>query len=1161
MTEHAHPAVHDEPPASTRGFWALIATQYTGAFNDNALKFLVIYLIIAAGLAPEDRDNFVTAILALFSVPFLLFSMAGGYLADRYSKRTVTIGTKCMEAGVMSIALAGLAFGNMPLKFAAMFLLSTQAALFSASKYGLLPELLPEKRLSWGNGIIELTTFVAIITGQLSAGLLAKYFHGRPEIAGVILLGITAAGLTTSLGITRVPAKDPAKVFRPNFIGDLWGEVRYMRKDRVLWLAVLGNCYLFFLGALLQPIIVLYGTDILRLDEVHTGILLASLALGIGLGSFVAGYLSGNKIEYGLIPLGSLGMTVFAAMLWTTGLTPLGFGIRLGLMGFFAGFYAVPIQALIQHRPEEIRRGAVIAAAGVISWIGISTASGVYPLLLSGLHLGRYLTLPGLHLSVGEVFLAGGAMTLAATIYTVYLLPDSLVRLVLWMLTHTLYRIRVAGRDNIPERGGALFVANHMSWVDALLLIASTDRAIRFLMFKDIYEHPMVKPFAKMLRAIPISSTLRPRDMIRSLREASQAITDGEVVCIFAEGQITRVGHLLAFRRGLERIMKGVDEGIVAPIVPVALDGVWGSIFSFERGRFLWKVPQKIPYPVTVSFGAPLPPTATAFEVRKAVDELATEAYCQRARRLPTLDRAFLSTARRHPRRFAMADGQTGKISFGAALVRAVLLARRLRAHWDGHRMVGILLPPSVPGALVNYAALLSGKVPVNLNYTLSSEGLASCARQCELKTVIIAKALVERLKIEVPGSVLYLDEIIGEPGAMEKLTAFLMAKFLPAGMLLRALGQKKPKAVDDLATVIFSSGSTGEPKGVMLSHANLAANVEQVGQTFFLDKGDRILGILPFFHSFGFTITLILPAVEGVGVVYHLSPLDAKAIGALVEQYRVTFLLSTPTFLQGYLRRSSPEQFGSLAYVLVGAEKLPERVAQAFEDTFGLRPLEGYGATECSPVVAVNALDFRAAGFRQVAQKRGRIGHPLPGVSVRIVDPDTFTPVALGQPGLLLVRGPNVMLGYLGNPEKTAEVLRDGWYVTGDIASQDEDGFLTITDRLSRFSKIGGEMVPHGKIEERLHELAGSTEQVFAVTSLPDEKKGERLIVLHTLPEEKLQEILKALPSSGLPNLWIPRANQFFHVDALPYLGTGKLDLRKVRDVARELAAAIGTA
>jgi acyl-[acyl-carrier-protein]-phospholipid O-acyltransferase/long-chain-fatty-acid--[acyl-carrier-protein] ligase len=254
-------------------------------------------------------------------------------------------------------------------------------------------------------------------------------------------------------------------------------------------------------------------------------------------------------------------------------------------------------------------------------------------------------------------------------------------------------------------------------------------------------------------------------------------------------------------------------------------------------------------------------------------------------------------------------------------------------------------------------------------------------------------------------------------------------------------------------------------------------------------------------------------------------------------------------------MRRCEPDDFGSLQYVVVGAEKLPERVALAFEDRFGIRPLEGYGCTECSPVVSVNTRDFRAAGFRQVGAKRGRIGHPLPGITVQIADPETLQPLPLGQPGLLLVRGPNVMQGYLGRHEKTAEVLRDGWYVTGDIATLDEDGFLTITDRLSRFSKIGGEMVPHIKVEEKLHELAGAAEQSFVVTGVPDGKKGERLVVLHSLQEEQLKNCLAKLSESGLPNLWLPRSNQFFRVDSFPHLGTGKLDLRKVRELALQFS------
>jgi acyl-[acyl-carrier-protein]-phospholipid O-acyltransferase / long-chain-fatty-acid--[acyl-carrier-protein] ligase len=1139
------PPAHEGVNHWKLGFWSLIATQFQTAFNDNAVKFLVIYIVVAMALPEATRNRLVPLVGALFALPFIFFSMAGGFLADRYSKRSATIGTKLLEFGVMGFAIVALYLHNLPMECASVFLISSEAALFGPSKYGLLPELLPEKRLSWGNGIIELGTFVASIAGTMAAGFLAVRYHGRESIAGFFLFGFTCVGLLTSFGISRVPAADPTKKFRPNPLGDFFAQFKTIRADRVLGWAVLGNTYLFFLAALLQLTIILYGHDVLHVNDTYVSYLQAAIGIGIGVGSFAAGYLSGGKIEYGLIPLGAIGITVFSAFLYHPHQTILSSLIHLSLLGFFGGFFAVPLGALIQHRPAPEHRGGVIAAANLLSFVGIFLAAGAYWLFASGFHQ-----------TPSGIFLDGALLTLFATVYCIVLLPDSLLRLVLWMLTHSLYRIRVEGRDNIPERGGALFVSNHMSLVDACLLIASTDRPIRFLMFKGIYDLPHVKPFAKMLRAIPISSELRPREMLQSLREATNAIRSGEVVCIFAEGQITRIGQMLPFRRGMERIMKGVD----APIVPVNLDGVWGSIFSFERGRFLWKLPRSIPYPVTVSFGASMPPTSTTFEVRQAVQNLQTEAYRHHKKRMSTLHRELVSTAHRHPFRFAMGDKRRPRMKWGSALLASVLLARRLRKVWAGQEMVGILLPPSVPGALVNFAATLSGKIPVNLNYTVSNETLASCAAQCKLETVITTKLLLEKIPLEVPGKTIFLEEAAASPGGGEKIMALLLW-FLPGWWLERALSGGKARGLDDLATVIFSSGSTGEPKGVLLTHYNIASNIEQVGQTFMLDSTDRLLGVLPFFHSFGFTVTLWLPAVLGVGVAYHPSPLDLGAISEIVRDYRVTFLLATPTFLQAYMRRCSPEDFGSLQFVVVGAEKLPERLALAFEDRFGIRPLEGYGATECSPVVAVNTKDFRAPGFRQVGAKRGRIGHPLPGVSVRIVDPDTGAPVAVGTPGLMLVRGPNVMKGYLGKPEKTAEVLRDGWYDTGDIAAEDEDGFLTITDRLSRFSKIGGEMVPHIKIEEKLQELAGATEQKFVVTGVPDGKKGERLVVLHTFAPDEIEALLERLSEAGLPNLWTPRANQFFHVDELPHLGTGKLDLRLIRDLAAEFSPSESTA
>jgi acyl-[acyl-carrier-protein]-phospholipid O-acyltransferase / long-chain-fatty-acid--[acyl-carrier-protein] ligase len=1151
-------------PDSLRGFWSLFVTQFQGAFSDNALKTLALFMLVTLNLTPADKHRNSELVGALFSLPFILFSMAGGFLADRFSKRTISVGVKVFEIAVMLLAWAGLIRESIPVLLVCVFLMGVHSAFFGPSKYGLLPELLPEKKLSWGNGLLEFGTYTAIILGIVAAGFMAEHFRGHQGRSGAVLIALAVIGLTVSLGITRIPAADPSRKFHANFLGSLFSQMRSWRGDRPLILAMLGNTYFNFLAALLLLNVFFFGADVLKASETQISWLNAALAVGIGLGSVTAGYLSGGKIEYGLVPFGTAGLSVASLMLAAPGLSLMAVLVRLALLGFAGGFFIVPVSALLQHRPDNSKKGEVLAAANLLSFVGVFLASGVH-----------YLLVEVAHLSPSQVFLFSSVLTLAGTVYVVILLPDSLLRFVLWVLTRTIYRIHILGRDNIPAKGGALFVCNHVSFVDGMLLLASTDRQVRFMIFKDYYELPHIKPFARILGMIPISSEQRPREMIQSLRSASDAIRAGDVVCIFAEGEITRIGHLLPFRRGLARIMKDVD----APIVPVALDGVWGSIFSFKKGRFLWKIPSRLPYPVTVNYGAPLPASTTPFEVRQAVQELTAQAWQDRKERMRPLHRALVQTARWYPFRFAMADAQNPKVRFGAVLTRSVFLARRLRPAWADQKMLGILLPPSVPGALVNYAAMLSGRVPVNLNYTLSDPALASCIDQCGIHKVITSKAFLEKVKIHIPCEAIYLEDVVAKrssgkdgdsestaghpPSALEKLVAVFMAWLLPVGMLEHALGRKSKITLDDLAAVIFSSGSTGDPKGVMLSYYNIGSNIEQVGQVFGFNRHDRMLGILPFFHSFGFMGTLWLPAVLGIGVVYHPNPLDGKTIGPLVRDFKVTFLLATPTLLQIYMRSCMPEQFGSLRVVITGAEKLPESLAMAFEDRFGVHPLEGYGCTECAPCVAANTPDFRSAGYRQVGARRGKIGHPLPGISVRIVDPETRMPVPPGQPGLMLVQGPNVMQGYLGLPAKTSEVIMSDsthssfliagnkWYVTGDIAAIDEDGFLRITDRLSRFSKIGGEMVPHGKVEEKLHEAAGVTEQTFVVTGVKDEKKGERLVVLHKLSDESLQRCLEKLAQSDLPNLWKPRAANFHRVETFPFLGTGKLDLRRIQEMA----------
>src|SRR5688572_10197498 len=865
-----------------RGFWSIWATQFQESFSDLAYRWLVISFVTHMAIDAESTREYLKALAGiLFAAPFVLFSPTGGYLADRFSKRSVILGTKFAEVLVMAVAFAGLALGNLPIMLLALFLRGIQSSCYSPSKFGMLPEVLPVRLLSWGNGVIELGSFIAIISGTVAGMTLYSRFSGQLGYAGLILFAVTLVGVAVSVTLPRVPAAGSTKPLRINPFGGLVDEWKSMRRDRTLFLAVLGITYFFMLATLLQYAISDYGLVVLDVGPDKTGYLLAAIGIGIGIGSVAAGYLSGGKIEYGLVPLGAAGMTVLS-LLFSRGPDFATSMFLVAVLGFAGGFFAVPVMAIIQHRPDPARKGGVIAASNQLSFIGVGLASLIY----GGLKL--------LHFSVPAVFLFGGLMTLIATIYAIKLMPTALIRLVVWILIHSVYRMRIQGRENIPAKGGALLVSNHLSLVDALLLGGSTERPLRFLMFKGLYDRPIIGLIARAVRAIPISSEQRPREMIRSLRTASEAIRNGEVVCIFAEGQMTRIGQLLPFRRGFERIMKNVD----APIIPVHLDGVWGSIFSFERGRFLWKVPRRALHPITVSYGAPLPSTATAVEVRQAVQELQTEAYKEHGKRLRPLPYAFIRTARRHPLRVAMADANK-RLRYGAALVRAILLARKLEPEWAQQDMVGILLPPSLAGAVVNFSALLCGKVPVNLNYTLSSEGIASCASQCSLQTVITSKAFLERVKIDVPGRAILLEDVAAHIGAGDKVKALLSAWLVPASMLVRRKVQSQ-----DLATVIFSSGSTGDPKGVMLSHDNVVSNIAQLEQCVGFDGKDRILGILPFFHSFGFTGTLMLPLTRGIGVVFHPNPFDARTIGSLVMEHGVTFLLATPTFLQSYTRR-----------------------------------------------------------------------------------------------------------------------------------------------------------------------------------------------------------------------------------------------------------------
>ncbi|UVT21392.1 MAG: MFS transporter [Nitrospira sp.] len=1124
---------------------ALLLAQFCSAFNDNAWKLMVALLAIRqiavtvgqTGPAFEAASQTqATIAFVVFTLPLMLFSLVAGVFSDRLSKRTVIIAMKVVE--VLLMGAGAVVLWNNPTGGTALLVvlgaMGVHSAILSPAKYGILPELVPYERLSIGNGLLKLWTFVAIIAGTSSGGVLLQYSQTAPWQAGLILTVVAAIGAAAAYAIPPVPPARTEGGVRMT-LAVAWST---MRADRLLSLAIGINVIFWTIASLFGQDMLIYAKSRLALSDALSGLPMAVLAIGIGLGAVLAGRLSGSKIETGLIPPGAIGL---ALGLFVLGLIPPSLTwtlVLMGMLGIASGFINVPINALIQWRAPADRRGAVIALGNTFVFGGILAGS-----------LGAGL-LSQLGLSASEILLACSIFALIGALLVIWLLPDSVVRFVVALLPRIVYRLTVIGLDHVPRQGGALLVPNHVSFIDGFLLIASLDRPVRFVVDERYAGHPLFKPFMNRLRVIPISSSGNPRLILRTLRDAGRALDDGELVCIFPEGQITRTGTLLPFRRGFERIMKGQT----VPIIPVHLDRVWGSIFSFNHGRFLWKVPEQLPYPVTVSFGSPLPPSTSAHELREKIRELGEAAWQLRKPSRRPLHREFIRSMRRYPFRLAMADHNRPHVSSLQALIGSIVLARTLRPYWKDQQRVGVLLPPTVATALVNVAAPLCGKTVVNLNYTVGKSGLEAAVELAGLRTLVTSRTFVEKAKLELPDgpSVIWLEDLAKTIGAGQKALAALLALFAPCRLIERACGQTTPLTPDSMATIIFSSGSTGEPKGVMLSHFNIDANSQGATQVLHFYQGERVLGILPFFHSFGYMVFWFVMS-NNAAMIFHPSPLDVAAIGEIIRRHRITFIVTTPTFLQLYSRRCTPEQFSSVRVILTGAEKLSARLAEAVEDRFGIGPIEGYGVTECAPVIAVNCPDFRAAGYYQPASRRGTVGQPLPGVSLRIVDPDSYTPLPHGSPGMLLVKGPNVMKGYLGREDLTTQAMRDGWYITGDIASLDEDGFLTITDRLSRFSKIGGEMVPHGKVEEALQHAAGADTQVFAVTGLPDEKKGERLAVLHTLDDDLIPGILAKVSASGLPNLFIPSRSQFVKVDALPVLGTGKLDLRGVKRIATE--------
>lgn len=1112
-------------------------TQFLGALNDNFLKLLIIFHLIR--IQGAGAAGVITALAgAAFVIPFLLFAAPAGSLADRLPKSRMITNLKGVEAVVSLLAVAALAFGLENGLYGVVFLMAAHSAFFAPAKYGIIPELVKKEELSKANGLIESCTFLGIIGGTALASLLSLVTAERPWLTACFSLAVALAGLWSASTIGTTEARAPGKKVAL-FPAEIFRTISGIRSDRDLMLAIIGLAFFMFVAAFTQMNLIGYGMERLGLDEARSGYLFLAAALGIGIGSLLSANLSGRNVEFGIVPIGAAGITASALLLHAA---PENLAACLGIVvvfGISAGLFSLPLQTFIQFSAEPARRGQVLAASTFISWIGIFLASGVI-----------YLFSKIMGLSAAGGFSVLGGLTLVLTILSFLILPDFFLRFLALMAMHIFYRIRITGEENVPLEGPALLVPNHVTWLDALLLTATSQRRIRFVMQREYFNTPVLRGLFRLMGAIPVSSEDSRGELVEFIRQARQALEEGYMVCIFAEGALTRTGMLREFRSGFERIVRKSGH----PIIPVYIGGAWGSILSYAHGRLLSRLPAFSPYRVSIIFGAPMPSTSSAVEVRQAVMELSCLYFDSRKKYRKPLGEYFIDCAKRNWRRKAAVNASSKEFSYGRTLAGALVLISKLKQRIGPEEHVGILIPPTVGGVLTNLALSLMGRIPVNLNYTASEASLQSAVSQCGIKTVITSRAFLEKVPTlpRLDGMVM-LEDIMGNVAGICKLAAFLKARLLPA----RLLCSRKDFNADRPATVIFSSGSTGEPKGVVLTHHNIMSNIEALRMVFRVNLNDNICSALPFFHSLGFTGTLWFPLVSGFSAAYHTNPMDGEKIAQMARENRSTLLIATPTFLLAYLRRARKEDFASLRLVMTGAEKLKPRLADAFQEKFGVRPMEGYGATELSPVITLSLPDVELGGVRQKGSKEGSVGQPIPGVAVRVVDPDTGEPVGPGKPGLILVKGPNVMLGYLGRADKTAEALRDGWYVTGDIGAMDEDGFVRLTDRLARFSKIAGEMVPHGVIEDELHSRLEQN-QVLAVTSVPDEKKGEKLVVVYTREASDAETLHRLMMESPLPNLWKPGRDCYVAVDSLPVLGTGKLDLKGLKEIA---SAAMGGA
>jgi acyl-[acyl-carrier-protein]-phospholipid O-acyltransferase / long-chain-fatty-acid--[acyl-carrier-protein] ligase len=1124
----------------SRRFAPLFWCQFFSAFNDNFLKNALALLILFE-IGGQAGESLVTLAGGIFIAPFFLLSAFGGELADRFDKALVARRLKLVEIGAAAVAVAGFQLNSVPLLLSALFMFGVIGALFGPIKYGILPDHLKREELPAGNALVEGATFLAILGGTIAGGIAMKD-GGEPKALALAMMLFALLCWGSSLLIPKTARAAPDLAIDPNILrsttrllGDLWSETR-------LWRCAVVTSIFWLIGAIVLSLLPPLVMHTLGGAAPVVTVFLAVFAVAIGAGSSLAAWLSAGRIillptAVGALLIGffsldlGLALVRLPPMATTAALAPSAFFARsiawhavidLGVLAVAGGLMIVPSFAAIQAWAATERRARIVAAVNVLN-AAFMVGGALIVALLQNAGVG-----------IPMLFLGIAAVGLLAALWIGKTMPTNAFHDFLSILLRAVYRLEVEGLENLDKAGAnAIIALNHVSFLDGAAALSILKKEPVFAIDHSFAQRWWVKPILKLTRAMPLDPA-RPL----ATRKLIQAVRSGETLVIFPEGRITVTGQLMKVYDGAALIA----EKSGAMVVPVRIEGLEATIFSRlsraqVRRRWFPKVKVTILEPVRLKVDDALKGKAR----RQAAGAMLYQIMSDLIFRTTPTDRTVIEAVVEAARiqgwgRIAVEDPVTGKLSYRKLLIGARVLAGKFAALAETGEAVGVMLP-NANGAVATLLGMMSaGRVPAMINFTAGAANIQTACTAAGVTTIVTSRGFVDRARLDklisaLTGTVriIYLEDLRATVSTVDKIRGLVRYR--------RALVWR---GADDRAAVLFTSGSEGAPKGVVLSHRNMLCNAAQAAARIDFGRTDKVFNTLPVFHAFGLTVGLVLPLVSGVPVFLYPSPLHYRVVPELVYGANATILFGTDTFLSGYARAAHPYDFRSVRYVLAGAEPVKEATRRLWAEKFGLRILEGYGVTETAPALALNTPMFN---------RFGTVGRLLPGIEAKL------EPVpGVDEGGRLYVRGPNVMLGYLKADQPGVLVPPvEGWHDTGDIVAIDPAGFITIKGRAKRFAKIAGEMVSLSAVEAMAAKLWPQAMSV--AVSIPDQRKGERIVLLTTQRDTDRSAMQLQAKSSGASELAVPAVIQI--VDKMPLLGSGKTDYVAAATLAREAATA----